>query len=63
MVNYSAIHLLTFFRETFGFKQGAFPVAERIGDASLSLPFYPKMPLEHVEIVTGTLARVLEQAR
>ncbi|PYS46241.1 MAG: UDP-4-amino-4,6-dideoxy-N-acetyl-beta-L-altrosamine transaminase [Acidobacteria bacterium] len=63
MVNYRAIHLLTFFRETFNFEPGAFPVAERIGDASLSLPFYPNMPIEHVDLVTGALARILEQAR
>jgi dTDP-4-amino-4,6-dideoxygalactose transaminase len=63
MVNYRAIHLLRFFRETFGFTVGAFPNAERIGDASLSLPFYPNMPLEHVDIVTEALARTLEHNR
>lgn len=61
MVNYRAIHLLTYFRETFGFKDGDFPVAEHIGAASLSLPFYPNMPREHVDIVTESLARLLEQ--
>jgi dTDP-4-amino-4,6-dideoxygalactose transaminase len=60
MVNYRAIHLLTFFRETFGFNEGDFPIAERIGDASLSLPFYPHMPTEHIDIVTDALARLLE---
>lgn len=59
MVNYRAIHLLTFFRETFGFKPGQFPVAEQIGDASLSLPFYPNMPLQHVERVVETLRDIL----
>lgn len=63
MVNYRAIHLLHFFRETLGFTLGAFPNAERIGDASLSLPFYPNMPLEHVDIVTEALARTLEHNR
>lgn len=63
MVNYRAIHLLSFFRETYGFAAGAFPIAERIGDASLSLPFYPNMPLEHVDIVTEALGRILEQNR
>lgn len=43
MVNYRAIHRLTFFRETFGFKGGEFPHAEAIGDRTLSLPFYPAM--------------------
>ena len=55
MVNYRAIHLLTYFKETYGFKPGEFPVAESIGDASLSLPFYPSMPLEHVDRVIEVL--------
>jgi UDP-4-amino-4-deoxy-L-arabinose-oxoglutarate aminotransferase len=55
MVNYRSIHLLTYFREAFGFKDGDFPVAERIGDSTLSLPFYPGMPEEHVQAVVGKL--------
>jgi UDP-4-amino-4-deoxy-L-arabinose-oxoglutarate aminotransferase len=62
MVNYRAIHLLSYFRETFGFSAGDFPVAERIGDESLSLPFYPNMPREHADLVVDELARVLESA-
>jgi dTDP-4-amino-4,6-dideoxygalactose transaminase len=34
-------------------------VAERIGDASLSLPFYPKMPIEHVDLVIEALQETL----
>ena len=59
MVNYRAIHLLTFFRETFGYRAGSFPRAEQIGDASLSLPFYPNMPLEHVDRVVEALRNIL----
>ena len=59
MVNYRAIHRLTWFRETYGFRGGEFPIAERIGDETLSLPFYPRMPHEHVEVVARTLAEVL----
>ena len=62
MVNYRAIHLLSYFRETFGFHAGDFPVAERIGDQSLSLPFYPNMPREHADFVVDELARVLERS-
>ncbi len=51
MVNYRAIHLLTYFRETLGYRFGDFPIAERIGDSTISLPFYPAMPLEHVDYV------------
>jgi UDP-4-amino-4-deoxy-L-arabinose-oxoglutarate aminotransferase len=60
MVNYRAIHMLTYFRETFGFRAGDFPVAERLGDANLSLPLYPNMPSEHADIVAEALAQILE---
>jgi len=55
MVNYRAIHLLSYFSETYGFKPGDFPVAERIGDATLSLPFYPNMSLADVDRVIEVL--------
>lgn len=61
MVNYRAIHLLSFFSEKYGFADGAFPVAERMGDETLSLPLYPNMPLEHVDIVVRTLKELTEQ--
>jgi len=59
MVNYRAIHLLSYFREVLGARAGDFPVAERLGDASLSLPFYPNMPREHVDIVADALSDCL----
>jgi dTDP-4-amino-4,6-dideoxygalactose transaminase len=42
-VNYRAIHLLKYFREKFEFTRGSYPVAERVGDSTISLPFYPKL--------------------
>jgi len=42
-VNYRAIHLLNYYRKTFGFKEGAFPVAEDIGNRTISIPLYPKL--------------------
>src|SRR4029077_5238824 len=32
VVNYRAIHLLTYFREAYGYERGTFPAAEAIGD-------------------------------
>jgi UDP-4-amino-4-deoxy-L-arabinose-oxoglutarate aminotransferase len=50
-VNYRAVHLLTFYRERFGFKPGMFPHAEEIGDRTLTLPLYPWIKLDDVEYV------------
>ncbi len=59
VVNYRAIHLLTYFRETFGFRAGDFPNAERIGDSTLSLPLYPSMPPADVELTAEVVHDVL----
>ncbi|MEJ2083793.1 MAG: DegT/DnrJ/EryC1/StrS family aminotransferase, partial [Acidobacteriota bacterium] len=36
---FTPIHLQPYYRDRFGFKEGAFPVAERLGGTSLALPF------------------------
>ncbi len=59
-VNYRAIHLLTFFRQTFGFKRGDFPHAERIGDSTLTLPLYATLPFEAVDYVVDSIREVLQ---
>ena len=61
VVNYRAIHLLTYFQKEFGFQSGEFPVAEHIGNSSISLPFYSTMPEEHVPIVVDTLKGLLKE--
>ena len=50
-VNFRAIHLLTYFKDTFGYKPGDFPNAEAIGDKTITLPFYPKMRDEEADYV------------
>jgi UDP-4-amino-4-deoxy-L-arabinose-oxoglutarate aminotransferase len=61
VVNYRAIHLLTYFQKEFGFQSGEFPVAEHIGNSTISLPFYSTMPEEHVPIVVDTLKGLLKE--
>ncbi|WOJ89728.1 DegT/DnrJ/EryC1/StrS family aminotransferase [Methylocapsa polymorpha] len=63
VVNYRAIHLLTHFADALGHRAGDFPIAERMGDETVSLPFYPTMPLEFVDIVSDAVANILQAAR
>jgi UDP-4-amino-4-deoxy-L-arabinose-oxoglutarate aminotransferase len=60
VVNYRPIHLTQYFRERFGFRPGDFPVAEAFGEQTLSLPFYPGMPVEHVDQVADAVVRLAE---
>lgn len=50
-VNFRAVHLLTYYRETYGYERGSFPIAERIGDSTITLPLYPKLSNEEVQYV------------
>lgn len=54
-VNYRAIHLLSHFQDTLCYPKGSFPVAERMGNETLSLPLYPTMPIDHVDLVADAL--------
>src|SRR4029077_4216095 len=40
---FSPIHLQPFYRETFGFRPGDFPVTERVAASTLALPFSSKL--------------------
>lgn len=61
-VNYRAVHLLKYYRETLGFTRGMFPEAERIGDATLTLPLYPKLTDEEVDYVATSVKTVASLA-
>ncbi len=60
VVNYRAIHLLTYFRDLYDFEEGSFPIAERLGDSVISLPFYPAIADEHIEAVVSALREILD---
>ncbi|MBF0370532.1 MAG: DegT/DnrJ/EryC1/StrS family aminotransferase, partial [Magnetococcales bacterium] len=43
----------------FGFQRGAFPIAEKIGDQTLSLPLWVGMNEEHVAYVADTVKKTV----
>jgi perosamine synthetase len=53
------VHLLPPYRERFGFKGGEFPVAERVAERSLALPFFPSMTEGQVDRVCTALGEAL----
>ena len=50
-----AIHLMSFYRERFGYRPGEFPVCEDVAARSLALPFFPGLEDGLVERVAGAL--------
>jgi len=51
-----AIHLLSFYRDRFGHREGEFPVCEDVARRSLALPFFP-------ELAEGQVGRVVDAVR
>lgn len=59
-VNYRAIHLLKYYREHFGYREGDYPFAEKIGAGTISLPLYPSLKDDEVDYVIRTVIEVLK---
>jgi dTDP-4-amino-4,6-dideoxygalactose transaminase len=59
-VNYRAIHLLTKFVQLFGKTRGSFPVAESIGDSTITLPLYPKLRDNEIDYIVTSLKEILQ---
>jgi perosamine synthetase len=54
-----AIHLMSFYREAFGHREGEFPVCEDVAARSVALPFFPALAESQVERVAEALGAVL----
>jgi perosamine synthetase len=58
-----AIHLMSFYRERFGHREGEFPVCEDVAARSLALPFFPQLTDGEVERVADALRAVIQAKR
>lgn len=56
---FSPIHLQPYMAEAFGFKKGDFPVAEKVAQETIALPFYSNLQKEQVEYVCTSLKRII----
>ena len=55
-----AIHLMSFYRERFGHREGEFPVCEDVAARSLALPFFPEITEAQIERVAERLRAIIE---
>lgn len=56
---FTPIHLQPYMRKMFGFKEGDFPVTERVGNSTLALPFATTMEEWEVKDVCETLKAII----
>ena len=54
-----AIHLMSYYRERFGHREGEFPVCEDVAARSIALPFFPRMSEGQVAQVAEALLTTL----
>ncbi len=57
------IHLQSFYREIFGYREGDFPVTEKISKSTIALPFYNNLTEEQMDYVCQNLKEVLGEVR
>jgi dTDP-4-amino-4,6-dideoxygalactose transaminase len=62
VINYPPIHLFSFYRKQFGFSEGDFPIAERIGASTISLPLYSKLTDKEADYVIMQVKNALQKS-
>ena len=61
-VHYTALHLHPYYRNRFGYTEGTFPNAEKIGSTTLSLPLSAKLTNSQVyQIIDAVKTVFVEQ--
>lgn len=59
-VHYIPVPTQPFYRETYGYKDGDYPIAEKYYEQELSLPLYPGMSDEDVDCVIKTIKSIVK---
>jgi len=59
---FSSIHLQPYYRERFGYSEGAFPVTERAAASSMAIPFHGNLTGDQIEIVATALESAVARA-
>jgi dTDP-4-amino-4,6-dideoxygalactose transaminase len=59
---FPAVHLMSYYRDSFGHRPGEFPVCEDVAERSIALPFFPEMTEGQVARVAEALDAVLSRA-
>lgn len=56
-IHYPPIHLFSYYRDTFGFKEGMLPITERIGRNEVTLPLHPLLKEDDVEYIAEQIIK------
>jgi dTDP-4-amino-4,6-dideoxygalactose transaminase len=62
-VHYPPIYSFTYYRERFGLRPENFPVSEDVSSRTVTIPLFPRMSNEDVEMVVKTLKETAKELR
>lgn len=62
-VHFIPVHMHPYYRDTYGYKEGDFPIAEGVFERIISLPLYPKMSMQDARDVVVAVRRVVGRFR
>ena len=62
-MNFIPIHFHPHFRDTLGYAEGAFPVAEDAYRRAITLPLFPRMSDRDVDDVCEAIAKIVAHHR
>jgi len=57
---FSPIHLQPFYRKMFGYKEGDFPVTEKVSKRTIALPFFNNLKEKEIDYVCETLIKIIK---
>lgn len=60
-IHYDPVHLEPYYRKAFGFKEGDFPVAEKLGASTITLPLHLKLTSEEQGHVIKHAVKILRR--
>lgn len=60
-VNFRPIHLMFYYREKYGYKGGEYPIAEKIGASTITIPLYPKLKLDEVNFIVSAVNQITQK--
>jgi dTDP-4-amino-4,6-dideoxygalactose transaminase len=58
-MHYPPIHLFTFYREKFGYKEELLPITEEIGRREVTLPLYPQLDQRSVKYIVDEIKNII----
>ncbi|MBS4014493.1 MAG: DegT/DnrJ/EryC1/StrS family aminotransferase [Bacteroidetes bacterium] len=56
---FQCIHLQSFYRKLFNYKQGNFPIAESVADRTIALPFHNNLKEKEIKYIVANLKKIL----